>query len=58
MFFGSLSVVNSLECIPIKNQKCKVRQEIVNVNSKEAIFYPFSIRTSKCGGSCDSINDP
>ena len=22
------------------------------------IFYPFSIKTSKCSGSCNNINDP
>ena len=58
MFFGSLSNPNPLECVSIKNQECKVRPEIVNVNSNEAIFYPFSIRTSKCSGSCNNINDP
>ena len=59
MFFGcNLSSVNSLECISINNQECKVRQEIVNLNSNEPIFYPFSIRTSKCSGSCNNINDP
>ena len=31
MFFDSLSNVNSLECISMKNQECKVRPEIVNV---------------------------
>ena len=40
------------------NQECKVRPEIANVNSDEPVFYPFSIRTSKCGGSFDNINDP
>ena len=59
MFFGcNLLSVNSLECISMKNQECKVRPEIVNVNSKEPIFYPFSIRTSKCSGSCNNINNP
>ena len=59
MLFGyNLSGVNSLEYVSINNQECKVRQEIVNVNSKEPIFYPFSIRTSKCSGSCNNINDP
>ena len=42
----------------MNNQKCKVRPEIVNVNSKEPLFYPFSIKTSKCSGSCNSINEP
>ena len=36
----------------------KVRPEIVNVNSDEPVFYPFSIKTSKCSGSSNSINNP
>ena len=59
MFFGcNLSSVNLLECVSMNNQECKVRPEIVNVNSKELVFFPFSIRTSKCSGSCNNINDP
>ena len=59
MFFGrNLSSVNPLECASMNNQECKVRPEIVNVNSNEPVFYPFSIKTSKCSGSCNNINDP
>ena len=58
MFFGSLSNVNPLKCVSMKNQECKVRPEIINVNSKEPTFYPHSIKTSKCSGSCNNINDP
>ena len=58
MFFSSLLSVNSLECISIKNEKCKVRPEIVNINSSNPIFYPFSIKTNKCNGNCNNINDP
>ena len=51
--------VNSLlNCISMKNQECKVRPEIINVNSNEPVSYPFSIKTSKCSGSFDNINDP
>ena len=58
MFFGcNLSSVNPLECISMNNQECKVRPEILNVNSNEPVFYPFSIKTSKCSGSCNNIND-
>ena len=35
-----------------------LRPQIVNVNSDEPIFYHFSIKTSKCSGSCNNINDP
>ena len=59
MFFSrNLPGVNSLSCISMKNQECKVRPEIINVNSNEPVFYPFSIKTSKCSGSCNNINDP
>ena len=51
LFGYNLSSVNSLECVSINNQDCKVRPEIVNINSSEPIFYPYSIRTSKCSGS-------
>ena len=42
----------------MNNQARKVRPEIINVNSNEPVFYPFSIKTSKCSGSCNNINDP
>ena len=42
----------------MNNQVRKVRPEIINVNSNEPVFYPFSIKTNKCNGSCNIINDP
>ena len=47
-----------LSCISMNNQSCKARPEIVNVNGNKPIFYPFSIKTNKCRGSCNNINDP
>ena len=59
MFFSSNSrSVNSLSCISMINQECKTRPPIVNVNSNNPIFYPFSIKISKCSGNCNNINDP
>ena len=66
VFFTGLTIlqtvnplnVTSFKCISMTNQECKVRPEIVNVNSNEPVFYPFSIKTSKCSGSCNNINDP
>ena len=56
---SGLTNTNSLlNFISMKNQECKVRLEIMNVNNNEPIFYPFSIKTSKCSGSCNNINDP
>ena len=58
MFFSSLPDVNSLECVSLKNQECKVRPKIVDINSNKPIFYPFSIKINKCSGSCNNINSP
>ena len=58
LFLSSLLSTTLLSCISMTYKKCKVRPEIVNVNSNEPVFYPFSIKTSKCSGSCNNINDP
>ena len=57
LFLPSLVRTTSLNCISIKNQECKIRPEIINVNGNELVFYPFSIKTSKCSGSCNNINE-
>ena len=55
-FLSTLTCVNLLSCISMNNQECRVRPQIVNVNSKESVFFPFSIKTSKCSVSCNNIN--
>ena len=57
LFLSILVSTASLNCISMKNQECKVRSEIINANSNEPAFYPFSIKTSKCSGSCNNVND-
>ena len=53
MFFGcNVSNVNplkaaplnaiSLKCVWINNQECKIRPEIININSNESLFYSYS----------------
>ena len=58
--FTKASSLNAipLSSISMNNQLCKAGPEIVNVNSNNPIFYPFSIKISKCSGSCNNINDP
>ena len=62
MFFltslAFLTGANSLNCVSMSNQKCKTRPQIVNVNGYDPVFFPFSIKTSKCSGSCNNINNP
>ena len=58
LFLSGLVSTTPLSCISIKNYECKVRPEIINVNSNNPIFYPFSIKINKCSGSCNNINNP
>ena len=52
MFFIGLTILssftnaNSLSCTSMNNQACKARPEIINVNSNNPVFYPFSIKRS------------
>ena len=40
MFFScNLPSVNSLKCISMNNQECKVRPQIVNVNGDDPVFF-------------------
>ena len=48
LFLSSLVTTTSLSCISMNNQACKARPEIIDVNSNNPVFYPFSIKTSKC----------
>ena len=60
MTFFSFNVlsVNSLECVSMNNQECKVREEVIKVNTNNPVFYPFSVNVNKCGRNCHNINDP
>ena len=52
-FFGG----NALKCVSMNNQECKIRPQVVNINSDNPFFYPYSIEVNKCCGSCN-INNP
>ena len=62
LFFVGLTILsgfanaNSLSCISMNNQECKTRPQVVNVNACKPVFFSFSIKTSKCSGSCNNIN--
>ena len=65
VFVVAMSVFscNALKAIPLKyvsinNQECRTRPEVMNINSNEPLFYPYSILVNKCSGSCNNISDP
>ena len=49
VFFIGLTIISSftnassLSCISMKNQECKTRPQVINVNGVEPVFFPFSI---------------
>ena len=53
-FFGC----DTQKCISLNNQDCKIRPEIININSNQPLFYPNSVKINKYSGSCNNINDP
>ena len=42
----------------MKNQECKTRPQVSNVNGDEPVFFPFCIETNKCSGGCNNFNYP
>ena len=49
---------NILNVISLNNQECRAILEIININTKKPLFYPYSIKINRCSGSCNDINDP
>ena len=59
MFFGCyVSNENPLKCVSLNNQESRIRPKIININSNEPSFCPFSVKINKYSGSCNNINDP
>ena len=64
VFFIGLTISsNFTNAIPLsltsmKNQECKTRPQVLNVNTNNLIFSPFSIKINKCSGNCNNINNP
>ena len=45
----------SINCVD--NQSRKSIPILVNINSNENVFYPFTDNVNKCGGSCNITDD-
>ena len=50
-----VSNVNSLKCVLIKNQECRIREVIIN---NDYMLYPFSIKVNRCNENCNNISNP
>ena len=58
--FIGLNVTNSilLKCVSMSDQEYKVTPAIININSNESLFCPYSVTVYKCSGSCNNIIYP
>ena len=58
--FGESLNYNSkrpIKCLTLNNRPCQARPILVNINSDETFFYPFTVSVNKCGGICNTIDD-
>ena len=56
----SVIKIKALESVSVVNQKCMPRPKILDVieGVGEALFYPYNVLVNKCGGSCNTLDDP
>ena len=55
--FLNILKVKSFECMSVVNQKCMASPKIIYIYANEPVFFPYSIKVTKCSGSCNNIND-
>ena len=46
---------NSLKCISLKNQECKIRKVIID---NDCMSFLYKIKVDKCVGSCNNKDNP
>ena len=65
MFIGLLSGIvsasNHTKCVSLRNQKCMIELTLINSYpskySQEFHYYPFSVKSDRYVGSCNTLND-
>ena len=65
LFFVSLaSIFNAskhTKCMPLSNQKCKIQPTLINFHAneynQELHCHPFAVKSDRCVGSCNTLND-
>ena len=50
-----VSTANSLKCISLKNQECKVREVVVK---NKYMPFPYDFKVNSCVESCNNISNP
>ena len=50
-----ISTANSLKCISLKNQECKVKKVIID---NDYMTFPYKLKVDRCVGSCNDKDNP
>ena len=58
---NTVSASNHTKCVFLGNQKCEIQPTFINLHlneySQEFHFYPFTVKSGKCVGSCNTLNN-
>ena len=56
----SILKVGALKCVSVVSQKCIPKPKILDVieGVGEALFYLYNVLVNKCGGSCNTLDNP
>ena len=65
MFIGLLTSIvsasNHTKCVSLSNQKCMIQPILINLHpneyGQELHYYPFAVKSDRCAGSCNTLND-
>ena len=55
MTYNSKGYINY---VSLNNRPCQTRLTLVDINSNETLFYPFTVIVNKSGGNCNAVDDP
>ena len=56
--FGEPLNTDHKKYVSLNNQPCQTKLAMTNINSNEPFYYSFTTSANKCGGSCNTIDDP
>ena len=47
-----------VKCKSLNNQPCKIKPALIDINFNEPLYYSSVVSVNKCGGNCNTTDDP
>ena len=61
LVIGLVNGSNHTSCVSLSKQKCIIQPTLINLHPNEynqkLHYYPFAIKSDRCVGSCNTLND-